>query len=204
MASKTAQRILFTSLELFNIHGEAAVTSVDIAMELDISPGNLYYHFKGKEVLVSALFELFSEQMKPLLARPSQPLNLDEFLYALHLQLEVAATFRFLFRNPVDLLEKYPLLTKPFRHILNGQQARWRESLEYAIEQGQLSLSREAVSPMLHQLGLVFSQAANYALLKGENLDNDEFAQHCLRSIVFLLHPYNQTERHDWPSFLPG
>ncbi|GGO73458.1 TetR/AcrR family transcriptional regulator [Bowmanella pacifica] len=197
MASKTAERILFTSLELFNIHGEAAVTSVDIAMELDISPGNLYYHFKGKEVLVTALFDLFSEQMKPLLARPLQPLNLDEFLYALHLQLEAAATFRFLFRNPVDLLEKYPSLTRAFRQLLDSQQTRWREALEYAISQGQLSLSAQAVPSMLHQLGLVFSQAANYALLKGEDIDNEEFAQHCLRSIVFLLHPYDRTGQYD-------
>ena len=55
---KTAERVLATSLELFNYHGESSVTSVDIANEMDISPGNLYYHFKGKELIVDALFDI--------------------------------------------------------------------------------------------------------------------------------------------------
>ena len=61
MAGKTAKRILLTALTLFNERGENSVTSVDIAMEMDISPGNLYYHFKGKELMVDALIQWHSE-----------------------------------------------------------------------------------------------------------------------------------------------
>ena len=46
---KTPQKILLISLDLFNSQGEQNVTSVDIALELDISTGNLYYHYKNKE-----------------------------------------------------------------------------------------------------------------------------------------------------------
>ena len=64
---KTAQRILLTALALFNRHGENTVTSVDIALELDISPGNLYYHFKGKESMVVALMQMHEEHMQRVL-----------------------------------------------------------------------------------------------------------------------------------------
>ena len=64
---KTAQKILLTALTLFNEHGENTVTSVDIAIELDISPGNLYYHFKGKDSLVNALMKMHEQQMQKIL-----------------------------------------------------------------------------------------------------------------------------------------
>ena len=64
---KTAQKILLTALTLFNEHGENTVTSVDIALELDISPGNLYYHFKGKDSLVSALMKMHEQPLFELL-----------------------------------------------------------------------------------------------------------------------------------------
>ena len=79
---KTAQRILLVSLELFNHHGEANVSSVDIANELDISPGNLYYHFKGKEVIITELFKMYQLQMdKILLAPQTDTLTIEDFFY---------------------------------------------------------------------------------------------------------------------------
>ncbi len=83
---KTAERILVTSLDLFNQRGENNVSSVDIALELDISPGNLYYHFKGKEIIVGALFELYKTEMgKVLSAGVNKELSIEDFFYFLYL-----------------------------------------------------------------------------------------------------------------------
>ena len=67
---KTAQRILDTAAGLFNERGERNVSASDVALELDISPGNLYYHFKGKDGILSALFLSFYRDIAGMLATP--------------------------------------------------------------------------------------------------------------------------------------
>ena len=67
---KTAERILVVATELFNERGERNVTASDIALELDISPGNLYYHYKGKDGILSALFSRCYRELAGMLAAP--------------------------------------------------------------------------------------------------------------------------------------
>lgn len=54
--SKTKQRILEKSLDLFNDKGIVAVSLRDISKELNISIGNLQYHYKKREDIVEGLY----------------------------------------------------------------------------------------------------------------------------------------------------
>lgn len=53
---KTKERILLTSTELFNRHGVGPMTTNHIAKAMEISPGNLYFHYDNKEEILRELF----------------------------------------------------------------------------------------------------------------------------------------------------
>jgi AcrR family transcriptional regulator len=126
---KTRDRILETSLRLFNDEGEAHTTTIDIAAELDISPGNLYYHFKGKDQIIAELFNQFELAVAQILAAPlEQPLEergggLEDNWYFLYVVLEELYLYRFLYHNLDDLLRRYPKMVRGIRRIIGHKRA---------------------------------------------------------------------------------
>lgn len=192
---KTAERILLTTLELFNQHGENNVSCVDIAVELDISPGNLYYHYKGKEVMVVALFEMYRERMGKILdSSDSSELKIEDFFYYLLMILQSSHLFRFLYHNPADLMAKYPTISKGFKKLLKAQETSFNQLLSRYVSQGDMTLNASQQHHMVQLIAMVFTQAANYSLLKGEDIDNEEYIYECLANVLFALTPYVQME----------
>lgn len=115
----TRELILETSLELFNHDGEAATTTNAIADTLDISPGNLHYHFRTKQQLVETLFERFEQRMLDLLGDGApERIEVDDAWLFLHLVFETIGEFRFVYRDLTDLCHRYPALHRRMRGIL--------------------------------------------------------------------------------------
>lgn len=195
---KTAERILVTSLALFNERGEGNVSSVDIALELDISPGNLYYHFKGKEVIVAALFDLYQSKLtKVLHAGRTHELDINEFFYFLLLLLEQAQLFQFLTHNPADLANNYPQVGKAYNKLLIAQEQCIAAQLQRYAEHGQIKLTGAALQQLTELIGLVFSQAANYYSLKGQDIRDEEHLYKCLASILFVTLPHMKFDQSE-------
>jgi len=98
--SKTKTKILKTALALFNNEGESAVSSVDIASVIGISPGNLYYHYKGKDEIIVELFADFEEEIRQVLSSPvREPLRLEDNWVYLYIIFEEIYDFRFFYKN---------------------------------------------------------------------------------------------------------
>ena len=81
---KTRERILHTSLALFNELGAPNVTTLLIADELDISPGNLYYHFKSKTEILNELFSWYETSMYNILVVPESDMEIEDLWFYLH------------------------------------------------------------------------------------------------------------------------
>jgi len=117
--SKTKEKILKTALGLFNNEGESAVSAVDIASVMGISPGNLYYHYKGKDEIIVELFADFEEEIRQVLSSPiRQPLKMEDNWVYLYIIFEEICDFRFFYKNQSELIQRIPTLRHKFSRIL--------------------------------------------------------------------------------------
>lgn len=116
---KTRDRILQTALALFNQEGEHNVSTVDIAGVIGISPGNLYYHFRGKEVIIEALFDEFEEEIRQVLSAPiNRPLSIDDNWIYVYIVFEEINDFRFFYYALSSILERCPSLRDRMSRLL--------------------------------------------------------------------------------------
>jgi AcrR family transcriptional regulator len=97
---RTRERILETALELFNCLGEPNVTTADIANEMNISPGNLYYHFRNKDEIIGELYASYEARVLPLLVVPTErAVDVEDLWLLLHLVFEHMWAYRFVYRD---------------------------------------------------------------------------------------------------------
>src|ERR1700761_8480368 len=117
MAPKTVERILQVSLLAFNDAGPATVSTARIAADLEMSAGNLYYHFKTKEQIVEVLVARFEEQLKPVQLGLRSVQAVDDLWLALHLMFEAIQAYRFVFRDADYLMKTFPGARRCLRRI---------------------------------------------------------------------------------------
>ena len=127
---RTAERILASTLELFNRFGEPNASTTMISAELNISPGNLYYHFPSKDELVNTLFDQYEGRLYELLAASADVLDVEDAWFFLHSLFELIWEYRFLYRDVGHLLSRNRRLETHFPAILLRKRAALRQLLD--------------------------------------------------------------------------
>jgi AcrR family transcriptional regulator len=156
MARNTRQRIAQTALELFNEEGEPNVPTNRIAETLEISPGNLHYHFRTKGDLVAALFSAFEHRMLELLSAPEErDANIEDIWFLLHLAFETIGEYRFIYRDLTDLCHRYRGLHQRFRGILRLTMQTARGLCTDLIDGGQMRASSRELDAIVRNIALV-------------------------------------------------
>ena len=153
---RTRERILETSLRLFNDFGEPNVTTTVIADELNISPGNLYYHFHSKDEIVNALFGDFERGITDTLAAPARRApDVEDMWLFLHLLFEAIWKFRFLYRDLDDLLSRNRLLEVHFKQILAHKVKTAAQLCEGLVASGEMQASAGEIQALATNMALV-------------------------------------------------
>lgn len=190
----TRELILSTSLSLFNDLGEPNVTTNHIADEADISPGNLYYHFRSKNDIVIELFKYFLARFQPLTDVPDdQSLDADDLWFLLHLAFELKSEFRFLYRNLSDITARIPDLNKAMRGLLVRERNAAIHLLEGLERQGSLSLDQQEKDMLIDNILLAVTYWIPYAdIFDRKGLDRGSAAVKSIARVLQMIVPYLQ------------
>lgn len=192
---KTRERILVNSLLLFNEEGEPHVTTVDISNEMDISPGNLYYHFKGKEAIIEALFLHFEAQLTDILHAPlEKTLGVEDSWFYLYVVFEEIYNFRFFYQNLADLLHRYEPINRKFKRLLDLKTRTAKALLEEVREHGIIDIADDELIQLCDNITLLLTYWLTYCNLKGQQLSPPATIHQGVFQIVHLIAPYLNTE----------
>ncbi len=156
MARDTRQRILDMALALFNADGEPNVTTNRIADEMDISPGNLHYHFRTKQDLIESLFSAFETRMLELLGPvDDQQPDIEDIWLFLHLVFETIVEYRFLYRDLTELCSRQRSIQQRFRGILKLSLETAQSLLDGLRRAGQLEASDTELNGVVRNIVLI-------------------------------------------------
>ena len=190
MARQTRQRILDASLMMFNAQGEPNVTTNHIADELEISPGNLYYHFRNKDDIIEQLFAVYEQRMDAALVAPSGRLpGLEDVWLQLHLVFECIWDYRFLYRDLVDILSRNRRLRMRFARILRRADEQAHAVMRGLVQAGVMRASADEVDAASTNILVIATFWMNYASARG---DKDERAsiRDGIVQVMMLIAPF--------------
>jgi AcrR family transcriptional regulator len=190
MAKQTRQRILDTSLAMFNTQGEPNVTTNHIADELEISPGNLYYHFRNKDDIIEHLFARYEERMDNALAAPSGRLpELEDIWLQLHLVFECIWDYRFLYRDLVEILSRNRRLRMRFARILKRADERAHLVMRGLNQAGIMRGSADELNAAATNVLVLSTFWLNYSAARGDRDEQTAIRQGIIQ-VMMLLAPF--------------
>lgn len=190
MARDTRQRILDCSLAMFNAQGEPNVTTNHIADELEISPGNLYYHFRNKDDIIEQLFGRFEARMDEALTPPSGRLpGLEDVWLQLHLVFECIWDYRFLYRDLVDILSRNRRLRVRFARILKRADGQANLVMRGLTQAGVMRASAAELHAASTNILVIATFWLNYASVRGDK-DEQAAIQEGIVQVMMSLAPF--------------
>jgi len=192
---RTAERILDTTLDLFNRLGEPNVSTTLISAELGISPGNLYYHYPAKEELITRLFDRYDQALTELLRAADEVADVEDAWLFFHMLFELIWAYRFLYRDLNDLLSNNRKLETHFPFVLQRKTRAVQAVLDGIGRGAGLSLDGRDAEPVATAMVVVLTYWLSFEYVKNPRkaLEPESAGPALLRGafhVLTLLAPY--------------
>jgi len=189
---RTRERILETALLLFNRFGAPHTTTADIADEMEISPGNLYYHFRNKDEIIAELFAGFERRLDGLLVSPEgRSAGVEDLWFLLHLLFEAMWDHRFLFRDLDEILSRNRKLASRFALIMRRGSRTVIELCRGLVTTGAMEASEREIAALADNVGLVATYWISYQKISaGERPADAVSLDRAAYQVLSLIAPF--------------
>ena len=192
---RTAERILEVTLDLFNRFGEPNVSTTLISAELNISPGNLYYHYPAKDELINSLFDRYERTLNELLQAAEGVRNIEDAWLFFHMLFELIWQYRFLYRDLNDLLSKNRRLETHFQFVLKHKTRAVQQVLDALSANAAARIDRRQAEPAANAMVVVLTYWLSYEYVRDPRkaLEPENAAAALARGayhVLSLLLPY--------------
>ena len=192
---RTAERILDTTLELFNRFGVPNVSTSLISAELGISPGNLYYHYPVKEELTTRLFDRYDAALTKLLQAADGVAGVEDAWLFFHMHFELIWDYRFLYRDLNDLLSNNRRLETHFQFVLQRETRAVQAVLAGIARESGLTIEPRDAAPVATAMVVVLTYWLSFEFVRDPRraLEPERAGAALLRGafhVLGLLLPY--------------
>ena len=130
------QHIIDGAIALFNDKGYSAVTLFELAKGLNMSRGNLAYHFKDKDMLLSTIAQQMWDQIEQERSKSRQLPSFENLHNEVKLYYKYQRQYGFVFTDPHVL--KHNIIVKQFRQMTEESINDIKASIAFSIQLGNM------------------------------------------------------------------
>ena len=146
----TRNKILIEARQLFYEKGIANVRLQQIADKTGISVGNLAYHYKTKEAIVSAVYQEVFAGLTQMLRGPLKQKDLADFNALFETIYQFVTTHRFCFNNVWEIARNYPDIQQKWETLIGKVLQQTQQRINFHVKRN--VLNKEAYKGAYNQL----------------------------------------------------
>ncbi len=175
--NSTKQKILEAAIRLFNLYGVANVRLQQIADETGISVGNLAYHFKNKEAIVSAVYESLFDEFSQILSTFLMSPKLTDFNHQLEHYHRFFSKYKFYLIDLFELDRSYPGIIERWHQFVRKMMLQIRKRLDYNVQRGVLmpEPAPGIYDTLTNNIWMTIVFWIPQQILKGQSLNEERF-----------------------------
>lgn len=200
----TKQKILNASKKLFNSTGVPEITTRHIAASIDISQGNLHYHYPNKDVLLLTLYDEYISKMTELERYSNQSMSLEDMIGSMRDNFELMYNYRFLFIDRDYIWRRVPLIETNYKKLIFKKRQEFEELINHFISDGifKSDISQLQIIALVDHLELIITTWV-YLIPFKENLSQKNYADYFSQLTFRLWIPYLSKDfKDEWEAVL--